>query len=40
MDCVIVVMDEKREKYLNIALNKVQGDCDKRFIAGTGQVHI
>ena len=29
IDCVVVDLDEKREKALNIALNKIQGEWDK-----------
>ena len=29
VECVVVEMDEEREKALNIALNKISGDWDK-----------
>ena len=29
VDCVIVELDDQREKALNIALNKIQGEWDK-----------
>ena len=29
IDCVVVDLDDKREKALNIALNKIQGEWDK-----------
>ncbi len=34
IDCVIVELDDKREKALNLALNKIQGDWDGRSKAG------
>jgi len=30
IDCVIVELDDKREKALNLALNKIQGDWTKQ----------
>ncbi|MCR0391518.1 site-specific DNA-methyltransferase [[Clostridium] innocuum] len=33
VDCVIVEMDEEKEKALNIALNKISGDWDKDKLA-------
>ena len=33
VDCVVVAMDEKKEKALNIALNKISGDWDKDKLA-------
>ena len=33
VDCVVVEMDEDREKTLNIALNKISGDWDKDKLA-------
>jgi len=33
IDCVIVELDEKREKALNLALNKIQGDWDETKLA-------
>lgn len=33
VDCVIVELDEKREKALNVALNKIQGEWDKDKLA-------
>ncbi len=33
VDCVVVDLDEQREKALNIALNKIQGDWDKDKLA-------
>lgn len=29
VDCVIVELDDQREKALNVALNKIQGEWDK-----------
>ena len=33
VDCVVVAMDEEKEKALNIALNKISGDWDKDKLA-------
>ena len=33
LDCVIIEMDEAKEKALNIALNKISGDWDKNKLA-------
>ena len=33
VDCVVVTMDEEKEKALNIALNKISGDWDKDKLA-------
>jgi ParB-like chromosome segregation protein Spo0J len=33
IDCVIVELDDKREKALNLALNKIQGDWDEAKLA-------
>ena len=33
LECVVVEMDEKKEKALNIALNKISGDWDKNKLA-------
>jgi len=33
IDCVVVDLDEQREKALNLALNKIQGDWDKDKLA-------
>ena len=33
VDCVVVEMDEEKEKALNIALNKISGDWDKNKLA-------
>ncbi len=33
IDCVIVELDDKREKALNLALNKIQGDWDETKLA-------
>lgn len=33
VDCVVVAMDEEKEKALNIALNKISGDWDKDKVA-------
>ena len=33
IDCVVVEMDEEKEKALNIALNKISGDWDKEKLA-------
>ena len=33
VDCVVVDLDDQREKALNIALNKIQGDWDKEKLA-------
>ena len=33
VDCVVVEMDETREKALNVALNKISGDWDKDKLA-------
>jgi ParB-like chromosome segregation protein Spo0J len=33
VDCVIVELDEAREKALNLALNKIQGDWDETKLA-------
>lgn len=33
VDCVVVEMDEEKEKALNIALNKINGDWDKEKLA-------
>lgn len=33
VDCVVVAMDEEKEKSLNIALNKISGDWDKDKLA-------
>lgn len=33
VDCVVVEMDEEREKALNVALNKISGDWDKEKLA-------
>ena len=33
VDCVIVELDDQREKALNIALNKIQGEWDKDKLA-------
>ena len=33
VDCVVVEMDEAKEKALNIALNKISGDWDKDKLA-------
>ena len=33
VDCVIVELDKKREKALNVALNKIQGEWDKDKLA-------
>ena len=33
VDCVVVAMDEEKEKALNIALNKISGDWDKDKMA-------
>lgn len=32
-ECVVVEMDEQKEKALNIALNKISGDWDKDKLA-------
>lgn len=33
MDCVVVEMNEEKEKALNIALNKINGDWDREKLA-------
>jgi len=33
IDCVVVELDDKREKALNLALNKIQGDWDENKLA-------
>ena len=33
VDCVVVELDDKREKALNLALNKIQGDWDENKLA-------
>ena len=33
VDCVVVDLDDKREKALNVALNKIQGEWDKDKLA-------
>ncbi|MDV2888447.1 DNA modification methylase, partial [Alkalihalophilus pseudofirmus] len=33
IECVVVEMDEQKEKALNIALNKISGDWDKDKLA-------
>ena len=33
IDCVVVDLDEQREKALNIALNKIQGEWDENKLA-------
>jgi ParB-like chromosome segregation protein Spo0J len=33
VECVIIEMDEEKEKALNIALNKISGDWDKDKLA-------
>ena len=33
VDCVVVEMDEEKEKALNIALNKISGEWDKEKLA-------
>jgi DNA modification methylase len=33
IDCVVVELDDKREKALNLALNKIQGDWDEAKLA-------
>ena len=33
MDCVVVELDETREKALNVALNKISGDWDESKLA-------
>lgn len=33
IDCVVVVLDLRREKALNVALNKIQGDWDEEKLA-------
>lgn len=33
VDCVVVEMDEEKEKALNVALNKISGDWDKEKLA-------
>ena len=33
IDCVVVDLDDKREKALNLALNKIQGDWDEDKLA-------
>ena len=33
IDCVVVELDDKREKALNLALNKIQGDWDETKLA-------
>ena len=33
VDCVVIEMDETREKALNVALNKINGDWDKDKLA-------
>ena len=33
IDCVVVELDEQREKALNLALNKIQGEWDENKLA-------
>ena len=33
VDCVVVDLDEQREKALNLALNKIQGEWDETKLA-------
>lgn len=33
VDCVVVALDEEKEKALNIALNKISGDWDKQYLS-------
>jgi len=33
IDCVVVELDPHRGKALNLALNKIQGDCDETKLA-------
>ena len=33
IDCVVVDLDLRREKALNVALNKIQGDWDEEKLA-------